>query len=128
MFKLSRMPWALLLVVVWALLRFSGMSLAPTGVPGLVAVVACVVVLVSEFYKSGNVSLGSFGWDMAFSVLNVVLCSVTLTLLVQGGHGLDFADLLVGAVILCDAWFSPFNAFRIALRSWTASVNEKHEG
>ena len=115
---LKRLPLALFLVIIWSIARMSSVNFS-IGTPlGIVLTFICFGVIFLEFYKSGDISLNSFGWDLGLSIPATVICATTITLLIQRGFGeLFLTDILVAAVILFDAWFSPFNSFRIALRN-----------
>ena len=113
------LPAALILVVIWSIARMSGVNFSIKGIFGIILVCFCFAVLVIEFYKSGDRSLNSFGWDLGLSVLTTVLGTVILTLMIsrKGFFDLFLTDYIMGFLIIFDAWFSPYNSFRIALRN-----------
>ncbi|MFA5174095.1 MAG: hypothetical protein WC438_02850 [Candidatus Pacearchaeota archaeon] len=121
---LKRLPLALILVVIWSVvrLRLAIENFSQFNLTGLIFVFACVIVLVIEFYKSGDINLKAFGWDLALSVVATIICTVTITWIVAHHKGAHFTDGMICLLILFDAWVSPFNSYRTALRNWTANV------
>jgi len=113
------LPGALILVVIWSITRLSGVNFSIKAIPGIILACLCFVVLVIEFYKSGDRALSSFGWDLGLSVLVTILGTAVLTLLISrtGFFHLYLTDYIIGFLIIFDAWFSPYNSFRIALRN-----------
>ncbi len=117
--SIKRLPLSLILVVLWMITRMVGINFSIANVIGIILTVFCFIVLIFEFNKSGDITLHSFAWDLGFSILATVVNAVTITLLIKekGLFNLYVTDYLLSAVILCDAWLSPFNTFRIALRN-----------
>jgi hypothetical protein len=114
---LKRFPSVLLLLIVWAVFRLGNIADFSTGV-GLMIFVALVLGSISfEFFKSGDITLLSFGWDMSFAIIATIMCSVVETILIMN-HSFALTDILTGLVVLMDGWFSPFNSFRTALRNF----------
>jgi len=100
-------------------MRYSGINLSPGGVPGMILLGVCIGVLMAEFYKSGDISLGGFGLDLAFVVVALIVATATTTVLVYGNgwQQLGFADAMVLLITICDSWVPPYNSFRTALRN-----------
>ncbi len=117
---LKNLPLSLILVVLWLITRMSGVNFSIANTLGIILTILCFVVLIFEFNKSGDITLKSFALDLGFSILATVVDTVTMTLLIRdkGGFNLFLTDYILAGVILCDAWLSPFNSFRIALRNF----------
>lgn len=125
------MPLGFLLALLWAILRLCGIHLA--GTVGLVFVGLCLIALIFEFYRSGDIGLKGFALDLLFAQLAFAIVLVTITTIAMRKGG-DFGaiDAFVTIVIFADAYFSPFNSFRTALRNWAANIGghgpaEEHE-
>lgn len=112
-------PWASLVCAAWAGIRLSKyLALDLATPPGLVLLCASLVALVVEFFKSGDVGLSEFIRDLTFALVTLAAGVVTITLLVQRDH-VTVLDGIVFSVLVLDAWLSPINAFRTALRNVT---------
>ena len=57
---LRRAPWALFLVLSWAIARLMGAELATSSIPGLSFIVFGFVALVLEFMFSADISVAAF--------------------------------------------------------------------
>jgi hypothetical protein len=111
-------PWASLVCVAWATLRLgSQVALDLATPPGLILMCCALVALVVEFFKSGDVGLGEFIRELTLALLTLAAGVVTLTLLIQRGH-VTVLDGIIFAVLVLDAWLSPINSFRTALRNF----------
>lgn len=119
---LKRLPLALVLVVLWSILRISGVSFPIHRINGLILMCFCFGVIAVEFFKSGDISLRSFGWDLTFSVITTVIGTCTMTIIVVEKMGLSPTDFFMCSLIICDAWISPINSFRTAQRNWEAQI------
>jgi hypothetical protein len=118
----KRIPSVLVVCALWAIAKFSGLDTGIASVAGVAVVLFAFVALAAEFFKSGDIGLGAFGLDTAFSVAQVAVCSANVTMLLARGYSLTIPDILLCVVVVCDAWFSPFNSFRTALRNWASPV------
>lgn len=116
---LKRIPWALLLVLLWAGGRYSGVNLGIDGFAIWVFVILSLITLVFEFYKSGDIMLRSFQADLISAITTTLVLGYGLCLAQQD---LQPVDLLVAFVVLTDAIVSPINSFRTALRNMQAAV------
>lgn len=121
---LRHLPLALILVVVWSITRvrinvehFFGFNQA-----GLLLTCICFVVLVVEFFKSGDISLRSFEWDQIFSVIATLIFPVVITTVILEKIGLHVTDVLMFGLVIADAIVSPINSFRTAQRNWEAKI------
>ena len=119
---IRRTPFILALVVAWAVLRAvdAPLGLASPFAWGLVAAAYAVCAL--EFYKSGDVTIRSFEFDVGFSVSTTILASV-LAYHFMSETGFRIPDLFVCAAVVADAYISPVNSFRSALRNVQAGIN-----
>jgi hypothetical protein len=113
----NKIPYTLLLIVYLLGAHISHVDMH--GVAGYVFIGLCVIVLIVEFFKSGDISTAYFLSDIIFAVLAVVLATGLLSYLVfKLGQTPDFYHWLGYAVIIGDAVISPFNSFRTALRNF----------
>jgi hypothetical protein len=113
----NKIPYALLLIAYMLLVRFTGLDMH--GVAGYIFIGLCVIVLIIEFFKSGDISTAYFLTDITFAVLAVVIATGLMSYLVfELGETPTFYHWLGYAVIVGDAVISPFNSFRTALRNF----------
>jgi prolipoprotein diacylglyceryltransferase len=119
---LYKVPWTLILVLCWATARLFGAQLAASTVPGLIVIVAGFAALVIEFMRSSDITVRSFKMDLGMSIVALVTASVVTTCLFTLHRGLAFVDLVVWVVVFADAWSSPVNSFKTALRNITTDV------
>ncbi len=114
---LSKFPWTLLLVAYLVVVHYTGARM--DGVTGYVFIGLGVVVLFVEFFKSGDISAGTFLLDNISAVLAVVVATGLMAYLVfKLNQTPTFFDWFGYAIILGDAILSPFNSFRTALRDF----------
>ena len=117
-------PWASLVCAAWATIRLGRYLELDLATPlGLVLLCAALFALVAEFFKSGDVGLGEFIRDLTLALLTLAAGVVTITLLLQSDR-VTVLDGIILAVVVLDAWLSPINAFRTALRN----LAHPHEG
>jgi len=119
---LKRIPWALLLVLCWAGVRFSGINLGVDGVLVWPFVAGSFIALTIEFSKSGDIMIRSFGRDLAFAICATLVLGSGVTLVWQS-QSVYIVDLLVAFTVLYDAYVSTLNSFRTALRNMQAGVD-----
>lgn len=113
----NRIPYTLLLIAYLLVVHVTGLDMH--GVAGFVFIGLCVIVLIVEFFKSGDISTGYFLSDIVFAVLAVVIATGLLSyLMFKLGETPSFYHWLGYAVIIGDAVFSPLNSFRTALRNF----------
>jgi uncharacterized membrane protein YobD (UPF0266 family) len=113
----NKIPYALLLIIYLLVVHVSGLDMH--GVAGYIFIGLCVIVLVVEFFKSGDISTAYFLSDIVFAVLAVVIATGLMSYLVfKLGETPTFYHWLGYAVIIGDAVISPFNSFRTALRNF----------
>jgi hypothetical protein len=113
----NKIPYALLLIAYMLLVRFTGLDMH--GIAGYIFIGLCVIVLIIEFFKSGDISTAYFLTDITFAVLAVVIATGLMSYLVfKLGETPTFYHWLGYAVIVGDAVISPFNSFRTALRNF----------
>lgn len=117
-----RIPFALALTTLWAFLSIFAIDMNRGGLTSTALITLSMLVLITEFYKSGDITLYFFGLDLFFALINTVLYVTCITILIKslGIQGLFIGDFFVGFVVLADGWFSPVNSFRTALRNWQA--------
>jgi uncharacterized membrane protein YobD (UPF0266 family) len=113
----NKIPYALLLIAYLLVVHFTGLDMH--GVTGYIFIGLCVIVLIIEFFKSGDISTAYFLSDIVFAVLAVVIATGLMSyLLFKLGETPTFFHWLGYAVIIVDAVISPFNSFRTALRNF----------
>jgi len=113
----NKIPYTLLLIAYLLVVHITGLDMH--GVAGFIFIGLCVIVLIIEFFKSGDISTGYFLSDILFAVLAVVIATGLMSYLVfKLGEMPSFYHWLGYAVIIGDAVFSPFNSFRTALRNF----------
>jgi hypothetical protein len=114
---LGRFPW--IFVVIGYLVVADRMRLDMQGVPGYVFLGLGVLVLFIEFFKSGDIDMWAFLWDLIWATTAVAGTAVLMTYLYfhTGWESISFFHWLGCAIVLGDAILSPFNAFRTALRN-----------
>ncbi len=124
--KAMKIPWALGLAVLWILFKFAGFNTAIGGVLGMTIVVTSVIIIVVEFYKSGDISLKSFFTDLVWAIITFGVVCVSMTKLYDnvGLGSFTLPDLFVGMVSLVDISLSTFNSYRTAQRN--ISSNFEH--
>jgi hypothetical protein len=124
---LKNIPSTLILVIIWMITRLIQLDFSIAHPLGIILTILCFAVLIIEFTKSGDITLKSFGLDLAFAILATVVNTATITMLIErhGLSGLYVTDYILSGVILCDTWLSPYNSFRIALRNFMVG-NEQH--
>jgi hypothetical protein len=113
----NKIPFTLLIIGYLLVAHFTGLDMH--GMAGYIFIGLCVIVLIVEFFKSGDISTAYFLSDIVFAVLAVVLATGLISYLVfKLGETPDFYHWLGYAVIIGDAVISPFNSFRTALRNF----------
>jgi uncharacterized membrane protein YobD (UPF0266 family) len=113
----NKIPYTLLLIAYLLVVHVTGLDMH--GVAGYIFIGLCVVVLIVEFFKSGDISTAYFLSDIVFAVLAVVIATGLMSYLVfKLGETPTFYHWLGYAVIIGDAVISPFNSFRTALRNF----------
>jgi uncharacterized membrane protein YobD (UPF0266 family) len=113
----NKIPYTLFLIVYLLVVHFTGLDMH--GVAGYIFIGLCVIVLIIEFFKSGDISTAYFLSDIVFAVLAVVIATGLMSYLVfKLGETPTFFHWLGYAVIIGDAVISPFNSFRTALRNF----------
>ncbi len=114
---LNKIPYTLLLIAYMLAVHYTGLDMH--GVAGYVFIGLCVVVLIVEFFKSGDISTASFLSDIVFAVLALVISTGLMSYLAFDlGETPTFYHWLGYTVIIVDAVLSPFNSFRTALRNF----------
>ena len=115
--KIARFPWSILMIVYLVITYYAKIPLE--GVVGYILIGLGIFVLFVEFFKSGDVSTAAFIVDHIFALLAVMVSTVLMAFLYFVlGEVPNFFYWFGYAVILGDAVFSPFNAYRMALRNF----------
>lgn len=113
----NKIPWTFLIILYLVVTQMAGISLE--GIPGFVLIGIGVFVLFAEFFKSGDIGTSVFLLDVITSVISLVVATVLLCYLVwEMDQALTFYHFFGYTILLGDAIFSPFNAFRTALRNF----------
>jgi hypothetical protein len=112
----NKIPWTLLIIIYMVVIHTTETHME--GVPGYVFLGLCVAVMFAEFFKSGDINVGTFLVDVISSVGALVIATVLMSYLYFSMKQIpSFFDWFGSAIILGDAVLSPFNAFRTALRN-----------
>lgn len=119
--KLNRIPFVLLLILIWIGLRMGGLDVSAGSIAGIVLMVLCFIVLIIEFYKSADIGLRTFKLEMAGTVLNTVLATFLVSRYVAL-NDIHTGDVFVMVVVLVDAWLGPVASFAMALRNVSANL------
>lgn len=117
-----RVPLPFIVLALWGIARWAGYDWPIGSVWSVGLIATCFIILMLEFFKSGDVALGSFKLDQLLSVVATVIVVAAETLLWEH-KGVSTVDFFVLAVILGDAYVSPVNSFRTAQRNIQAGVN-----
>lgn len=117
MSKITMLPWSFLLIIYLMITYFKKIPIE--GLVGYMFIGLGVIVLIIEFYKSGDVNSVAFFIDQIFALLGIIISTALLTYLYFfTGKSPNFFYWFGYVIILGDAVFSPFNAFRMALRNF----------
>lgn len=115
---LAMIPWGFLMILYMLFVYYNQVPLE--GTVGNIYIVCGIIVLVVEFVKSGEIQPFSFILDQVFSIIAVVLSTYLMTILyMKSGTFPNFYYLFGYAIIIGDSIFSPFNAYRMALRNFS---------
>jgi hypothetical protein len=115
----NKIPWTLLIIIYMVAMHILGPTLGidMKGMYGYIFLALCMIVLFMEFFKSGDIKIGTFLVDIVSSVVAVVIATALMSYLIFKNGEPTFFDWFGVAIILGDAILSPFNAFRTALRN-----------
>jgi hypothetical protein len=114
---MSMIPWTFFLIAYAVVVHIMGLSM--DGVLGYVFIGFGMFVLFAEFFKSGDINVGSFLVDIIYAVIAVVVATGLLSYLVlKLDQSPTFFYWLGYAIVIGDAILSPFNSFRTALRNF----------
>jgi hypothetical protein len=119
-----RFPFTLILLILWAGLRMSGIKMSAGDVSGIVFILASISVLIIEFCKSADIGMKTFKIEQAVSVFVTVVATIALTRLVSFGD-IHIGDIFLAIVVVCDAWVSPVTSFGMALRNIQGNVGHE---
>jgi hypothetical protein len=113
----NKVPWTFLVILYLVVTQILGIPLE--GTPGFILIGLGIFVLFAEFFKSGDISTGIFLLDVVTSVVGLVVATVLLCYLSwELSQPLTFYHWFGYTILLGDTIFSPFNAFRTALRNF----------
>lgn len=122
--NLKKVPTVLVLVAIWALVRFLGLATPMASVWAWILLIACFAAIVYEFYKSSDITVRSFAVDLGFAVLAMAMVSISLTLLWQY-RSWFLIDVIVFATAFIDGYVSPMNSFRCAQRNLQGGIGDQ---
>ena len=114
--EIKLIPWVLILLVVWSIIRFAKVDLNQVISLGLFLL--ALVIMVFEFFKSGDINLKAFGIDQLYSIIAIAFFCTIETILILKNYPFQIVDILFGILVLADGWVSPVNSFRTALRNF----------
>lgn len=114
---MSMIPWTFFLIAYAVVVYAMGLNME--GIQGYVFIGFGMFVLFAEFFKSGDINVGSFLVDIIFAVIAVVVATGLLSYLVFNlDQSPTFFYWFGYAIVIGDAILSPFNSFRTALRNF----------
>lgn len=114
---MSMIPWTFFLIAYAVVVYVMGLNME--GIQGYVFIGFGMFVLFAEFFKSGDINVGSFLVDIIFAVIAVVVATGLLSYLVFNlDQSPTFFYWFGYAIVIGDAILSPFNSFRTALRNF----------
>jgi hypothetical protein len=119
---IGKTPWALIVVLSYAIAKLMGAQLVSGSIPGLVFISAGVIALILEFMRSADITVFTFKLDLAMSILSLLICAVVTTCIFTLKLPFGFVDVIIWAIVLADAWLGPVNSFKTALRNITTDV------
>lgn len=111
----NKIPWTLFIIIYMVMAYVLNLNM--DGMYGYVFLGLCMVVLFVEFFKSGDIKVGTFLLDVISSVVALVIATALMTYLFLEEGMPSFYHWFGVVIILGDAILSPFNAFRTALRN-----------
>lgn len=114
----------LIMVILWAILRLSGVDVPYDSVWAWVLFIPMLISLFVEFRRSMDIMAYMFARDLLLAIVSVVVTTVTITVIVMGPVGFRLVDALVALVVFIDAWVSTTNSFRMALRNLSGNINQ----
>jgi hypothetical protein len=123
----NNIPLVLVLTVLWSITKTTGVSTSITSVVGIILLLMTFSALAFEFFKSGDIGLKTFSVDTAFSIVQTIICTSTVSVLLGKGLTPTIPDLILFAAVLLDAWMSPVNSFRTALRNFATQSSGPSE-
>lgn len=114
---MSMIPWTFFLIAYAVVVYAMGLNME--GIQGYVFIGFGMFVLFAEFFKSGDINVGSFLVDIIFAVIAVVVATGLLSYMVFNlDQSPTFFYWFGYAIVIGDAILSPFNSFRTALRNF----------
>ena len=126
LWPIRKTPWALIVVLSYAIAKLLGAQLASGSIPGLIFIGAGLVALMLEFMRSADITVSTFKLDLAMSILALLICAVVTTCIFTLKLSFGFVDAIIWAIVLADAWLGPVNSFKTALRNITTDVGIGH--
>lgn len=123
-----RLPFTLFLLILWAVLRLADVKMTAGSLSGITFVILGFLVLIVEFFKSADIGVRTFRIEQAVTVLTTISATIGLTRI--GFNDIHFGDVILGVVIVFDAWVSPVNSFSMALRNVQGNIGTdvNHDG
>lgn len=119
---LKRLPYVSVLVLVWAGLRISDVSVTTVDKLSWFIVLGGVVALVYELIKSIDLNVRPFIFDLLVAVVTFG-SSTALLVYIWQRRTVNVVDFVVVGIAFCDTWISPTFSFQNALRNVQAGVN-----
>jgi hypothetical protein len=117
----QRIPYVLIMLIGWAIMRYLEVDMSAGSVASTVLVIVSFLVLIAEFYKSADVGLRTFKIELAVTVFTTIVATILITRLVSF-EDIHLGDVVLGIVVLCDAWISPVTSFAMALRNIQGNI------
>ena len=115
--KVKTFPAALILTLLWAVMKFMEIDTSVSDMPGIVLLIVTFLVAMFEFYKSVDVNQRQFLADVCYSVAQAFLCGILIRSYYEY---ITLPDLVLVGANLVDATLSPWNSYRSGTRDLLA--------
>lgn len=120
-------PSALIVVLLWAILRWAGVKFTLNSVTSSLGLIfslglisASMIALIVEFLKSSKTGPREFAIDLALAILAILIVSHVSAVFWWIHKTFYLVDLFIIALVSADGIVSVRNSFKVALRSFAA--------
>jgi hypothetical protein len=115
--KIGFIPWTALLLIGLILTQQLGLDRTMGKIPSIVLLISSIVILIIEFFRSGDMRFHQYVVDTSFSLLVLIGGTWYLAYLFYSGIQIYMIDYIIYTILVVDSWLSPINAYRTALRN-----------
>lgn len=117
-----------IMVLLWTLLRVSGLELGILTPGGLTILVLTMGALIFEFVMSRDIGAVSFSRDVLFAGINLLIASALVTSLCWwDGKTVTVTDALLTLCVLADFWVGTTNSYATALRNLSGNIHQGNQ-